>query len=364
MSAELRINLGALKRNYKFLDKQSAPSCETACPVKANAYGLGADRCAPALYEVGARSFFVANIEEAIDLRKNLTADDAQIYVLGGMSTAPKDVRFYMHHKIIPVINSPEEIQKAQEMERFPVALHFDTAMSRLGFTAQEAERLYADPEPLKELDIRLVISHFSSSEEALNPVNDLQIKLFTEIIERTKAHCPDARYSLANSGGVFLDSKPHFDLLRPGIALYGGNPSSSCAKNPMEGCVNLDVPVLQVKAVKKGEGAGYNATYIFEKDSDVAILSVGYADGLMRTLSNKGVFYWRGYPLPVRGRISMDLTICDLSAVPENEYPVRGDMVEIIGKYQNVDDLASAAGTIPYEILTSLGHRYKRIYR
>ncbi len=363
MSGELTIDLGALVRNYKMLDGLSTPECETACVVKADAYGLSVGKCAPVLYEVGARTFFVATTGEGISLRSVLP-DDATIYILGGLSTGDGQLELDKSHDIVPVLNSLAEIKLASmNADNFPVALHFDTGMNRLGLGEDEAQVLFQDPSILEGLNVRLVISHFASSEDADNPDNHAQLTKFNEVKRRIMPLCPNASFSLANSGGSFLGDDYHFDLTRAGVALYGAHPTSSLEDNPMEPVISLSVPVLQVRTAQKGEGAGYNSTYRFDENADLAIVSIGYADGLPRSLSNEGVFYWQGHALPIRGRVSMDSVICDLINVPGNEYPALGSMVEVIGPNQSLDALASSASTISYEILTSLGGRYKRVY-
>ncbi|MCK5374598.1 MAG: alanine racemase [Alphaproteobacteria bacterium] len=363
MSGEITIDLSALARNYKTLDSLSVSTCETACSIKANAYGLGVKQCASALYKAGARSFFVATIEEGLALRKDLP-EDTSIYTLNGLSPDNGDIDLYRNHNIIPVLGSLDEIAQLSESKTIPVALHFDTGMNRFGLRTDDARLMCEDTSILRNLEVCLVISHFVSSEEVDNLENMKQLAQFSKIAKRMKQLCPKARFSLSDSGGLFLGKDYHFDLVRLGVSLYGGHPSDSMKDNPMEPCISLNAPVLQIKQAYKGEGTGYNATYHFEEDTHLAIISVGYADGLMRTLSNSGSFYWKGYALPIRGRISMDLVVCDLVNVPENEYPVRGDKLEIIGPHQSIDDLAKATGTISYEILTSLGGRYKRVYK
>ena len=363
MSGELTIDLGAITRNYETLDKRSAPSCETACVVKADAYGLGADKCAPALYEAGARSFFVATSDEAKALRKILP-QDADIYDLSGL-TSDERAQQYKKLGIIPVLNFISGIKRAKEFgDGFPVALHFDTGMNRLGIGEQETEELFDDLSLLEGLNVRLIMTHFASSEVADSPDNLTQLKRFKKIMERIKPLCPEARYSICNSGGLFLGTEYHLDMVRVGIALYGGHPTSSLLQNPMEPCVELKVPVLQVRSARKGEFAGYNSTYRFEGNTTLAVCAIGYADGLPRTLSNKGVIYWKHYPLPIRGRVSMDSVICDLKPIAMDEYVMPGDDVEVIGTHQTIDQLARDAGTISYDILTSLGNRYRRVYR
>ncbi|MFP4098056.1 MAG: alanine racemase [Alphaproteobacteria bacterium] len=362
MSGVLTINLGALARNYKKLESLSSSHCETACSIKADAYGLGAENCAPALYQAGARSFFVATIEEALVVRKKLPAE-AAIYTLCGLSPYKEQTPLYTSYNITPVINSLEELAQAREMGAINAALHIDTGMNRLGLGKKDIQTLCHDPSLPGKVNISLIISHFIASEESRQASNKEQLTQFKDMSDRISALYPDAKRSLSNTGGAFLGQEYHFDMIRAGLGLYGAHPSDSQKKNPMEPVIKLSAPILQIRTAKKGETAGYNGTYTFKKDTSLAIISCGYADGLLRSLSNQGTLYWKGYALPVRGRISMDLTICDLSAVPQNEYPKRGDRVEVIGQYQSVDALAKDARTIPYEIMTSLGARYKRIY-
>lgn len=346
---DLTINLASLRENYRRIDSLTAVNCETACAVKANAYGLGMVELSKALHQAGARSFFVATLQEGVDLRKILP--DAIIYVLNGFWS--QEVSQYRHHHLIPVLNSPDDIAAIKNEGDLPCALHFDTGMNRLGLTLSEAENVNTEG-----LNIVLVMSHFSSSDDAQSGHTQRQFELFSQIRARYK----NVKASLCNSSGVFRGAEKHFDLTRPGLALYGGNPTPE-TKNPMLPVVSLNAPVLQIHHVKKGETAGYNQTYRFEDDANVAVIGAGYADGLLRSLSNCGVFYWKSYALPIRGRVSMDLVICDLSAVPESEYPVLYDMVEIIGVHQSIDDIAKSANTISYEIITSLGYRYSRSY-
>lgn len=355
----LRIDLGALKENYRLLDSLTAPTCETAAAVKADAYGLGAGPVAQALYEAGCRTFFVATPQEGVRLRGDLPGP-ATIAILHGY--APEDEKHFTHAHLTAVLNSLEQIRAyavaSKPSHPKPAILHFDTGMNRLGLGSAEAESLSKNKTLLKNLKIEMIMSHFASAEEGQNTLNAEQVKRFSKIAQ----DYPGVRRSLCNSSAIFGDKGWHLDLTRPGMALYGLNPSPE-KKNPMRRVVTLDAPVLQIKTASKGETAGYNATYRFDKETRLAIAGVGYADGLLRSLGNKGVLYWQGHALPVRGRVSMDLIICDLSAVPESQIPVPGDRLEIIGENQGADDLAKAAGTIGYEILTSLGQRYKRIY-
>ena len=230
--------------------------------------------------------------------------------------------------------------------------------MNRLGLGSVETDKLLREMEMLDGLDVVGIMSHFACADEKGHPLNDVQYGVFSEIARAF----PNAEKSLSNSSAIFRDSRYHFDVARPGMALYGLNPTPE-AQNPMQPVVTLKVPIVRTRIVYKDASVGYGATYRFEKDTPIATVSAGYADGILRALSNKGSFYWKGYHCPIRGRVSMDLTTVDLSAVPENERPRPGDFMEVIGNHQSADELAADAGTIGYEILTALGNRYERFY-
>lgn len=352
----LRVDLTAIRENYRILDARTALSCETAAAVKADAYGLGAIPCAKALYEAGCRTFFVATPEEGAELRPHLP-EHAAIAILHGYDASYHNE--YKNFHLVPVLNSLPQIKEyAGSVNKGPAILHFDTGMNRLGLEKSEADSLIENRSLLEKLKILLVMSHLASSEEPANPKNTEQAERFLKITKKYQG----TRRSLCNSSAIFTDKSWHLDLTRPGMALYGLNPTPE-SKNPMQRVVTLDAPVLQVRKAGSGETAGYNATYRIEKKTRLAVVGIGYADGFLRSLGNAGKLYWKGYSLPVSGRVSMDLVICDLTAVPEHELPVPGDRLEIIGPNQSADELAKTAGTIGYEILTALGKRYKRTY-
>lgn len=358
MRGELTINLAALRENYQTLEHLSRATCETAAVVKADAYGLGVAHVAPALYQAGARRFFVATLDEGIELR-GMIPPDSWIYILNGFWGAEK--LDYTEHKLTPVLNDLAQVNSyahlAGENDRnLPAILHFDIGMNRLGIPAAEMDLLLNDRSVLDRVDVAYIMGHLSSSEESENPTNERQRQRF----EAIATHFPTAKKCLSNSGGVFLGGDFHYDLTRPGIALYG-----CCANKEMvesiKPVISLQVPVLQIHDGVKGETTGYNETFHIQENSKLAILPIGYADGLLRSLGNAGALYYNGCKLSILGRVSMDLVICDLKAVPEENFPRVGDMVEVIGDHQAIDDLATAAGTISYEILTNLGARYVR---
>lgn len=351
----LTIDLKALAENYRILRGRTGPDTRTAGVVKADAYGLGMLPVAGVLREQGCRDFFVATPEEALTLRAGLPG--VMIAVFGGI--LPGIEGDFIARGIVPVLNCPEDIERwrksaAKAGRKLGAILHFDTGMNRLGFGAQETHALLGDMSVLDGLDVKMIMSHFACADEKDHPLTGQQAEQFARI----SARFPGAEKSLANSSGVFRDRAFHYDVTRPGMALYGLNPTPETA-NPMKPVVRLEVQVLQVRTARRGETAGYGASYRFEKDTRLATVGLGYADGFLRSLSKGGTLYFNGVPCPIRGRVSMDLTI-----VETGDLCVRpGDMMEIIGPHQDADALAAAAGTIGYEILTGLGPRYRRVY-
>ena len=353
--AYLQIDLGAIQANYRALRERLGAS-ECAAVVKADAYGLGAAKVGPALWEAGARRFFVALPDEALALRTQLP--DAKIYVLGGLfAGAEQD---YLSQAISPVLNSLGELEAWRNLpaDRRPAAaLHLDSGMARLGLPADEAERLIADPALLEGIEIDYLLSHLACADEPAHPLNKAQLQSF-------QAFCrsfPGLSRSLTNSSGIFLGPDYHFELARPGIALYGGNPTPR-KENPMRGCVRLRARVLQIREIPAGTSVGYGATYTAAKPVRVATVAMGYADGYSRHISNQGRAWLAGNPVSVIGRVSMDLITLDVSGLPA-EISMPGALVDMIGERETIDHVAERAGTIPYEVLTSLGRRYHRAY-
>lgn len=359
VSGILTINLAAIRENYRFLKQKVGPSCVVSAVVKANAYGLGAETVAKTLLEEGARVFFVASIEEAVALRS--VSEDIEIYVLNGF--IEDQAQMYLDYNLIPVLDDFNEIRglgalaKAQG-RALPAALHFNTRMNRLGIGSVEAKELFAHMEMLDGLELKYIMSHLACADEPDHEMNARQLAEFQAI----SSHFPDVPKSFANSSGIFLGEAYHFDMVRPGMALYGLNPVPH-TDNPMRSVVSLDIPILRRRRVYAGASVGYGASYHFEKETELATISAGYADGLFWSLQNSGSLYWRGYECPIRGRVSMDLTTVDLSAVPADQYPKPGDKMEVLGPHQSADQLGKAAGTIGYEVLTRLGRRYERHY-
>ena len=360
---KLSINLKALAGNYARIQREIGANCIAGAAVKADSYGLGMEPVSQALYSAGCRDFFVATLQEGIKLRAALP--DVSIACLNGLAIGQE--ADYAAHNLTPILGSLDEITRWQTLaqehgKQLPAILHIDTGMNRHGLPDNELSKLYDAPDYLSGLNVTTVMSHFACADELSHPMNHAQYQKFMNAMTHFRVITPRAKFSLCNSSGIFRSADYHLDLVRPGMALYGLNPTPETA-NPMQAVVSLSVPIIQIKTVEKQSAAGYNATYCFDKYETLAIVPLGYADGFHRSLSNNGALYYNGVRCPVRGRVSMDLTIIDISAIPESDAPRVGDMMQVIGADQSADDLARAAGTIGYEILTSLGARYDRNY-
>ncbi len=357
----LTIDLGALADNWRALAARAAPG-RCAAVVKANAYGIGVAEAGPALWAAGARVFFVAHLSEGVAARQVLP--DAAIYVLHGLESTA-DPGDYVRHRLAPVIGGEEELRRwsafaARSGRISPCALHLDTGMNRLGF--ESLARLQAAVAAHGASGADLLMSHFVSSEFPDDPINPAQIKLF----EAARAAFPDLPASLANSSGMFLGARPAYDLARPGYALYGGNPTPG-ALNPMRPVVTLAIAIQQTRWIEAGMTCGYNAQWTAKRPTRLATLLVGYADGLPRgagaTDAKEGAeVAIAGRRCPLVGRVSMDLTIADVTDLPESAARP-GDMAEFFGSSIALDDFAAMSGTIGYHVLTSLGPRYEREY-
>ncbi|MCX8996937.1 alanine racemase [Rhizobiaceae bacterium BDR2-2] len=355
----LTIDLGALRENYIALDRRAAPA-RAAAVVKADAYGLGADKVVPVLLDAGCRDFFVAHFSEALRLRP-LIGQDCRLFVLNGL--LPGDEPVCADAGVIPVLNGFEQVEawKAEAKHRgavLPAALQFDTGMARLGLSLDEARALAADPAGLEGIRLEIVMSHLACADEPDNAANAGQLAAMLT----AAALFPETPVCFANSGGLFLSPDYRGALCRPGIALYGGNPQNGAA-NPGKPVVTLSVAVVQARTVPAGTAIGYGGTLVADRPMRLAVISAGYADGIPRSLSNRGSAWYDGVRLPIAGRVSMDSIILDITALPEGTLK-RGDMVELIGDHQTLEQIAADAGTISYEILTSLGKRYRRVYR
>lgn len=356
--ARLRIDLDALCHNWRSL-KSRLHSGDCAAVVKADAYGLGAAQVAPALYRAGCRQFFVAHLNEGIALRPALPAD-AAIHVLHGAHPGAEGE--FVRHGLLPVLNSRSQVQAWQALadrlgRRLPAILQVDTGMARLGLAADDLAQLVATPGGLAGIDLQFLMSHLVSAEDQESPVNRRQLASFRAAL----AQLPGVRASLANSSGIFLGGEYHFDLARPGAALYGVAPVAGQA-NPLRPVIRLQGKVLQTRWITAGTAVGYGHTWTAARAARLATVAVGYADGYLRSQSNRGVAHCDGVALPLVGNISMDTIIVDITDLPEGRIG-EGDFLDLADPLNGVDAIAACAGTIGYEVLTSLGRRYAREY-
>lgn len=361
-TAILTIDLDALVANYRRLRELASPA-ECAAVVKADAYGLGLAQAAPSLARAGCKTFFVATLGEAKALRMLLPG--AVIYVFAGLM--PGTAGQFHQHDLRPVLNSAEEIREwasfsASKGEKLPCAVHIDSGMNRLGLSEQDVDAIAGAGDLWSAIKLALVMSHLACADEPKHPKSEAQLKAF----DRLRARLPKALASLANSAGILLGPAYAYDLVRPGIALYGGKPHRQ-GSNPFQPVVHLKGRILQVRNVAAGETVGYGATRTLKHASRIAIVSVGYADGLFRSLSTKDgeeglAVYIGAHAAPILGRVSMDLITVDVTLVPEN-LSRRGEWVELIGPNVPAQELAARAGTIDYEVLTNLGRRAYRRY-
>lgn len=352
--AVLRIDLDALAENYRIIQRQVAPAT-VAGVVKADGYGLGADIVAETLMDAGCRHFFVAHLSEAVALKPTL-GEEISLFILNGLQ--PGAERDCAAIGAIPVLNSLDQLGRwamfAQERgQSLPAALQVDSGMSRLGLPPEEVAILAAEPERLEGIDLRLLMSHLACADNSDAAFNATQRANF----EALSQHFPGVPRSLANSGGSFLKGR-HFDIVRAGIALYGGAPQEGL--HLMRPVVALEARIIQLRSIPTGAGVGYGLTHRCERPTQIATIAVGYADGWPRHLSNSGSAFIAGHRAPIVGRVSMDSITLDVTDVPDMFlYP--GAPVELLGPHQTVDQVAADAGTISYEILTQLGHRYRR---
>jgi len=356
----LEISLHAVKENYIKLCRQ-CPNSEVGAAVKANAYGLGVRHIAPILKNSGCRHFFVSSCDEGIELRQIL-ASDVNIYVLNGIYK--NEVETFMEYGLVPVLNHLIQIEIWQEYasrlnRKLPCVIHLDTGMHRLGMSESEIGSLDLDTHTYR-LNILYVMSHLASAEDIESPSNSDQLAKFNKYISKFGG----IKRSLANSSGIFLGTDYHFDLTRPGSALYGLNPTPYLKESVIKNPVKLSCPIIQLNNLLPGYSVGYNGTHtnMHNKSCPIATIPIGYADGFSRAFSNKGRVYINGFKAPVIGRVSMDLVTIDVSNVPANEVFL-GASVEVIGNNCTPDKIARLCGTNGYEILTMLGDRYERIY-
>lgn len=363
----LTVDLGALVENWRDMARRSGRA-RTSAVVKADAYGLGIEDVGETLYAAGARDFFVATADEGATLR--LYAPEARIFVLSGIW--PGMERRFFENDLVPVIASEEQLtfwmSVLSDYGDYPCALQVDTGFNRLGLPMDDAIALADDVSRPASFAPVLVMSHLACGDDPTNAMNRQQLEAFRKV----SAAFEGIEASLANSAGIFLGPEYHFDLTRPGIATYGAEAVPGMA-NPMRPVATAEARIIQTRSVKSGEAVGYGRALQLTRDSRLAIVSAGYADGYMRSQSSGGVplrqtgiagghGFIAGHKVPVAGRITMDLTIFDVTDMPEHLVRA-GDYIELFGSNISVDEAAKAAGTIGYEMLTSMGLRHERRY-
>jgi alanine racemase len=361
-SPRLAIDLGAIVANWKLLSAHADP-VNCGAVVKANAYGLGDRRVVQSLLRAGCRQFFVAHVEEGATLKEGLgTAwpQNASLHVLHGPDPGTEATCFA--YGLTPVLNSLSQVNRWQDMayskgRTLPAAIQVDTGMARLGLAEKPFMQLMSEPQGLQGISPTLIMSHLASAEEPDNPVNENQLNRF----KRLRQLLPGAAGCLANSSGIFLGRDYHFDLVRPGAALYGITPVVGQA-NPMRQVIQVQAQLIQWRSIEAGEGVGYNHTWVAERPARIGTVAIGYADGLLRSASNRAQLRLGSVTVPLIGRVSMDTVTVDLTNVPDHLLTA-GAMLSVIDDEQRIDTLALQAGTNAYEILTSLGSRFHRNY-
>lgn len=356
----ITIDLGAITRNWQALDKVSGKAL-TGAVVKADAYGTGIRAVSRTLYKAGARFFFVATPDEGVALKAALP--QAYVFVLDGL--VPRTAADYAAHGLMPVLASMSQLTEWLDFclnhgKAMPAALHFDTGFNRVGFRMKEVELVRRELDQ-SGFEPQMVMSHLACADQPSHEMTRKQNGLFQGILN----HFPDVPASLANSAGLMTSKDYHYHMVRPGISVYGGRAVNG-RPNPMAPVIRMDAPILQIKDARIGETVGYGAQYRLRRDTRLAIVGLGYADGFFRALSGiggqaGGRVAINGAIAPVLGRVSMDMTAIDITDVPGLVQP--GDLVEVLGPTLSVDDVAEAARTIGYEILTTLNGRFPRRY-
>ncbi len=356
----LTIDLSAIEANWRTINNQLSGETSAAAVIKANAYGLGAAHVGPTLYQAGCREFFVATLEEAMAARQYLKPD-ARVYVLGGVR--PGAELLFLRNHLSPVLFSLEDIRRwlayTQEWDSSPpCAIKINTGMNRLGLDIQEWSALLASGEELQSLRPALIMSHLACADEPEHPLNNHQLAQFQALVNVSRQLLPEARFSLANSSGIYLGPAWHFDLVRPGAALYGVNPQP-LEPSPVKPVVRLALPILQIRQLSEDASIGYGATVTVSPPARLAVVAGGYADGLHRTIGRQGFGMIGHHHVPVVGRISMDTTIFDVSTASAD----KDSVIHVLNNELTVDSWTALTGALGYDILTSLGSRYQRCY-
>ena len=356
--AILEINLNNLSKNYSQIKNTVSKNTEVAASVKANGYGLGVSYVVNSLIKKKCKTFFVATLNEGLELRKlNKTIT---IMILNGLNKSR--ISEYRKKKLVPVINDLDQLKASEkyskERKKIKIAIHFDTGMSRLGLDLiQTNELLKKKDQLIKYSELKLIMSHLACGDEPKNQKNIKQLNDFKKIAK----FFPDTKKSLSNSAGIQLGRKYDFDMVRPGISLYGGH-SRANEGEKYKNVVSLKAKIIQIRKIKAHETVGYGATFKANKPMVIGTIPIGYADGFFRKFSDGTSFFVGETKVRMIGRVSMDLVTLDLSSL-KDQMINQTNFVEIINEKNNINKLSKIVSTIPYEILTSLGNRYQRRY-
>ena len=356
----LTIDLGAIQSNWQYIVSSLANGAECAAVVKANAYGVGAMEVAQALSDAGCKTFYLATLEEASELR-NLLSTNTALYVLGGVKVGYEST--FVDLNLIPVLYSADAINQWLNFcgsinKALPCAIKVDTGMTRFGLSGSDFDGLLALLSKSPFLNPVLLMSHLACADECEHPLNKIQLDKFKQIITKAKKYFPDIKTSLANSSGTFLGEEYHFDMVRVGAGLYGINPQPS-KPNPMKQTINLKLPILQIRTIESAVDVGYGAAASAKVGQRLAVAAGGYADGINRTLGLQPKGMVDNHNVNAIGRISMDSCIFDISAC-SNTNP---EYIEVINRELSIDKISVENKSLGYEVLTSLGRRYKRQY-
>lgn len=360
-TSRLTIDLDAVAANWRAM-AALAPGALTGAAVKANAYGLGAVPVVRKLYATGCRNFFVAHLAEGISLRPHL-AGDANIHALHGIP--PGTAHEFVAHGITPVLNSLVDVDAwrhaaAQADRPLTAILQLDSGMNRVGLSAAEVKALVEAPERLSGIRFFAAMSHLACADTPEHPLNAEQRRRFMAVTQSLPA-LAGAHRSLANSAGILLGPDYHFDLTRPGIALYGANPASALP-SPVTPVVRVETDILQVRDIDRPEVVGYGAAHEVTGPTRVATVAIGYADGYLRAAGNRGKVSVAGRLVPILGRVSMDLMTIDVTDIPPAQ-SAPGMPVVLVGDNLAIEDVTRDMGTVSYELLTRLGSRFARTY-
>jgi len=342
----LNINIKNLVHNYNFFKNQKTKLI-VAPTIKANAYGLGAKKIFSLLVKNGCKHFFVATLDEGIKL--NNKNNSIKIFILNGIQDYK--LNKFSRTKLIPVINTIQEYEIIKKAN-IDYALHIDTGINRLGIAHEDIHKL-----DFKNYNLKLVMSHLSSSDEYKNKYNLKQKKIFNKFVKNKHK---GLLFSLANSHGSILDKTYLYDMVRPGIGIYGGYENKKLEKK-IKNVINFKGKIIQIKNIQKNQYIGYNRTYKTKRKIKIAIIGLGYEDGIPRSLSNKGFVYYKKYRFRILGRISMDTFTINISDYSHNLKV--GDYVDIINDENKIDKFAKKCKTLSYEVLTSIGNRVYRNY-